>query len=192
MLNALALGVVLAANPAPATPASAQAPAAPAATPAPAPKPTAQATLKDSSGKVIANARFTQGPRGVLLSLDVVDAPPGAHAFHVHEKGVCDGKDGFKSAGGHFNPTNKKHGFLASEGRHCGDMPNVEIPASGKVQTEFFLEDLTLNPGVATSLFDGDGSALVLHVKGDDYRSDPTGEAGGRMACGVVEPVKEP
>jgi Cu-Zn family superoxide dismutase len=192
MLNALAVGIVLAASPAPAAaPAAAQPPAAPAA-PAPAPKPTAQATLKDSSGKVIATARFTQGPRGVLLALDVVDAPPGPHAFHVHEKGVCDAKEGFKSAGGHFNPTQKKHGFLASEGRHCGDMPNVEIPASGKVQTEFFLEDLTLNPGVATSLFDADGSALVLHVKGDDYRSDPTGEAGGRMACGVVEAVKTP
>ena len=187
MLNALAVGLVL--SQAPAVPSS---PAAPAPAPAPAPKPTAQATLKDAAGKVIATARFTQGPRGVLLALDVVDAPPGPHAFHVHEKGVCDSKDGFKSAGGHFNPTHKKHGFLASEGRHCGDMPNVEVPASGKLQTEFFLEDLTLSPGVATSLFDADGSALVLHVKGDDHRSDPTGEAGGRMACGVVEAVKAP
>jgi Cu-Zn family superoxide dismutase len=188
MLNALTLSLALAAAPA-AAPAPAPAPA-PAAAPAPAPKAGATAEMKDAGGKVIAKARFTQAPRGVLLSLEVVDAPPGPHAFHVHEKGVCDVKEKFKTAGGHFNPTNRKHGFLASEGKHCGDMPNVEVPASGKMTTEFFLEDLTLEPGQKTSLFDADGSALVLHEKGDDHRSDPTGEAGGRMACGVVEAAK--
>jgi Cu-Zn family superoxide dismutase len=184
MLNALTLSIALA---------TAQAPAAspaPAAAPAPAPKPGATAVMKDASGKVIATARFTQAPRGVLLQLDVTDAPPGPHAFHVHEKAVCDAKEKFKTAGGHFNPTNRKHGFLASEGKHCGDMPNVEVPASGKMATEFFLDDLTLEPGQKTSLLDADGSALVLHEKGDDHRSDPTGEAGGRMACGVVEAPK--
>jgi Cu-Zn family superoxide dismutase len=146
---------------------------------------TAKATLKNADGKDVGNVTMTQTPHGVLLSLSVKGVPAGEHAFHVHAVGKCEPP--FTSAGGHFNPGNHKHGMMAAEGQHAGDMPNLHIPASGELAVEVQNAAITLEKGKPNSVFDGDGSALVIHAGKDDYKTDPTGDAGGRIACGVIE-----
>jgi Cu-Zn family superoxide dismutase len=146
---------------------------------------TAKAALQSADGKEAGSVTLTQTPSGVLLSLTVKGLPPGEHAFHVHAVGKCEAP--FTSAGGHFNPGNKKHGLLAPEGAHAGDMPNLHIPASGDLTIEVHNPMITLEKDKPNSLFDADGSAVIIHAGKDDYKSDPTGEAGGRIACGVVQ-----
>lgn len=146
---------------------------------------TARAALKDASGKDVGSATLTQTPAGVLIAVAVKGLPAGEHAFHVHAVGKCEPP--FTTAGGHFNPGSKKHGLMAAEGHHAGDMPNLHIPASGELMVEVMNSDITLEKGKPNSVFDADGSALVIHANKDDYKTDPTGEAGGRIACGVVE-----
>jgi Cu-Zn family superoxide dismutase len=146
---------------------------------------TAKAALQSADGKEAGSVTLTQTPSGVLLSLTVKGLPPGEHAFHVHAVGKCEAP--FTSAGGHFNPGNKKHGLLAAEGAHAGDMPNLHIPASGDLTIEVHNPMITLEKDKPNSLFDADGSAVIIHAGKDDYKSDPTGEAGGRIACGVVQ-----
>jgi len=109
--------------------------------------------------------------------------PAGEHAFHIHAVGKCEPP--FDSAGGHFNPAQHKHGIMAGEG-HAGDMPNLFVPASGELTVEILNTNVTLAKGKPNSLFDADGSAVVIHAGPDDYKSDPAGNAGGRIACGVV------
>jgi superoxide dismutase, Cu-Zn family len=146
---------------------------------------TARATLKDTNGKDVGSAMLTQMPGGVLIAVSVKGLPAGEHAFHVHAIGKCEPP--FTSAGGHFNPASKKHGLMAADGHHAGDMPNLHIPASGELAIEVLNSDITLDKGKPNSVFDADGSALVIHANKDDYKTDPTGEAGGRIVCGVVE-----
>ncbi|WP_137046702.1 superoxide dismutase family protein [Pseudolabrys sp. FHR47] len=146
---------------------------------------TASAPLKDAQGKEVGSANLMQTPRGVLINLSVKGLPPGEHAFHVHAVGKCEPP--FTSAGGHFNPDNKKHGLMANEGAHAGDMPNLHIPQSGDLTIEVLNAAVTLDKGKPNSLLDADGSALVIHAGTDDYKTDPTGDAGGRIACGVVQ-----
>jgi superoxide dismutase, Cu-Zn family len=146
---------------------------------------TAKAALKTADGQDAGNATLTQTPTGILISLAVKGLPPGEHAFHVHAVGKCEPP--FTSAGGHFNPGNKKHGLLVTEGAHAGDMPNLHIPASGELTVEVHNNMVTLEKGKPNSVFDNDGSAVIIHAGKDDYKTDPTGEAGGRIACGVVE-----
>lgn len=146
---------------------------------------TAKAALKDANGKDGGNITLTQTPTGVLFSVAVKGLPAGEHAFHVHAVGKCEPP--FTSAGGHFNPGNKKHGLMAPDGSHAGDMPNLHIPASGDLMVEVHNPMLTLEKGKPNSVHDDDGSAVVIHVGKDDYKTDPTGEAGGRIACGVVQ-----
>jgi Cu-Zn family superoxide dismutase len=145
----------------------------------------ATAPLKDASGKEVGSANLTQTPHGVLINLSVKGLPPGEHAFHVHAVGKCEPP--FTSAGGHFNPTNKKHGMLAAEGYHAGDMPNLHVPQSGDLTVEVVNANVTLEKDKPNSVFDADGSAIVIHAGSDDYKTDPTGEAGGRIACGVIQ-----
>jgi len=145
----------------------------------------AKATLKTADGKDAGSATLTQTPSGVLIALAVKNLPAGEHAFHVHAVGKCESP--FTSAGGHFNPESRKHGLIAAEGHHAGDMPNLHIPASGDLNVEVLNTSVTLDKGKPNSLFDADGSALVVHAGKDDYKTDPTGEAGGRIACGVIE-----
>lgn len=145
----------------------------------------AKATLKDAKGNNVGSARLTQTPAGVLISLSVKGLPPGQHAFHIHGTGKCEPP--FKSAGGHFNPEGGKHGLMAPGGPHAGDMPNLHIPAGGAIEVEVLNTAVTLEKGEDGSLLGGDGTALIVHAGKDDYKTDPTGEAGGRIACGVVE-----
>jgi Cu-Zn family superoxide dismutase len=146
---------------------------------------TASAPLKDAQGKEVGSANLMQTPRGVLINLSVKGLPPGEHAFHVHAVGKCEPP--FTSAGGHFNPDHKKHGLMAAEGAHAGDMPNLHIPQSGDLTIEVLNAAVTLEKGKPNSLLDTDGSAMVIHAGTDDYKTDPTGDAGGRIACGVVQ-----
>jgi len=143
------------------------------------------ATLKNAEGKDVGSVQLTQTPAGVLLNLSVRGLPTGEHAFHVHAVGKCEPP--FTSAGGHFNPGNKKHGLMAMEGHHAGDMPNLHIPASGELAVEILNASITLEKGKPNSVYDADGSAIVIHAGKDDYKTDPTGEAGGRIACAVIQ-----
>jgi Cu-Zn family superoxide dismutase len=144
----------------------------------------ATAPLKNAEGKAVGSANLTQTPQGVLIILSLNGLPPGEHAFHVHEVGKCETP--FTSAGGHFNPGHKKHGMMAPEGQHAGDMPNLHIPQSGDLTVEVMNTAITLEKGKPNSVFDADGSALIVHAGSDDYKTDPAGEAGGRIACGVI------
>lgn len=143
----------------------------------------------DASGKNVGVARLTDTPNGVLIRVDFADLPPGEHAFHVHETGKCEPP--FTSAGDHFNPGGKMHGFEHAGGFHAGDLPNIVVPASGAVRFEVFVPNIRLRDGAA-KLLDEDGAALVVHAGVDDYATDPAGNAGDRIACGVIaglEPV---
>lgn len=167
-----------------ATPALAQSPqAAPPAQNAGAKKgDMARATLKDPNGQTLGEVTLQQTPGGLLIRGTVNGIPAGEHAIHIHETGKCEGPD-FKSAGGHFNPGKKQHGILSPKGKHAGDLPNLYVDQDGKLQFETFANHgLTLK-----SVMDKDGSAIVIHAKADDYKTDPAGDAGGRIACGVVE-----
>ena len=141
----------------------------------------ARAELKDQKGQALGTVTLTETPHGTLVKGTLSNLPAGEHAIHLHEKGQCEAP--FTTAGGHHNPNKKKHGVLVAEGKHEGDLPNLYAGADGKAQFDFFAHGLTLK-----SLADPDGSALVVHAGPDDYKSDPAGNAGDRIACGVVTP----
>ena len=146
--------------------------------------PSATAALKSADGKDVGSVTLTQTRDGVRLSLALKDLPPGEHAFHVHAEGKCEPP--FTSAGPHFNPAQKKHGKLNPEGHHAGDMDNITIPASGKLTLRVVNKDITLEKDKPNSVFKEGGTALVIHAGKDDYTSDPAGNAGDRIACGVI------
>jgi superoxide dismutase, Cu-Zn family len=148
-------------------------------------RPSATVTLKDTKGATVGEALLTDTPHGVLVRATFNDLPPGDHAFHIHEHGRCEAP--FESAGGHFNPKGAHHGYLNPKGTHAGDMPNVAIQKDGKATVEVLAPGVTLAKGKAGSLLDGDGAALVVHAGPDDYKSDPAGNAGDRLACGVID-----
>jgi Cu-Zn family superoxide dismutase len=144
----------------------------------------ANTQLKDSSGKPVGDVDLMQTPAGVLIKLQIKGLTPGEHAFHVHAVGKCEAP--FESAGPHFNPGNHKHGIMSGEG-HAGDMPNLHVPQSGELSVEVVNSAISLEQGKPNSVFDNDGSSLVVHAKADDYKSDPAGDSGDRIACGVIQ-----
>jgi Cu-Zn family superoxide dismutase len=144
----------------------------------------AHADLKDSTGKNIGSAVLSERGNGVLITVNVKGLPQGLHAVHVHAVGKCDGP-AFTSAGGHFNPLSKKHGFKNPDGPHAGDLPDMFVNKDGMGRYEALMESMTLGAG-ETSVFDADGSAIVVHATADDNVTDPAGNSGDRIACGVI------
>lgn len=148
----------------------------PATTPAPAP--VAYAQLQDSVGAAKARAVITETKDGVDVGLVATSMPTGTYAFHIHAVGTCTPPD-FTSAGGHFNPTDEKHGH------HKGDLPNLVVGSDGTGRVEAHVAGVSLTAG-KTPIIDADGAAIVIHARPDDGVTDPSGNAGPRLACGVI------
>jgi len=148
---------------------------------------TARATLKNLQNQDIGTVELVDTPSGSLLvKLKANRLPPGAHAFHIHEKGTCDVATKFESAGSHL-AGGKRHGVLHEDGPHTGDLPNIEAAKDGTVMFEAFVTGSKKNSWLAAAnVFDADGAAVVVHAKLDDYRTQPAGDAGDRIACGVL------
>lgn len=145
----------------------------------------AMADIVDAQGQTRGQAMLMQAKDGVHVQVKGVGLPAGVHAVHVHTTGTCTGPD-FTSAGGHWNPEKKQHGHDNPAGAHMGDMPNMTVSADGTGTLDTIIKGATLEGG-SEPLFDADGAAIVIHAGQDDYKSDPTGNAGGRLACGVVK-----
>lgn len=143
------------------------------------------ARLIGLDGKPVGTAKFSQAGHGVLIELEAHGLKPGPHAVHIHSVGQCDAKVKFDSAGGHFSPVPKNHGFMDKHGAHAGDMTNQFADANGNLRASIYNPNVTLKRG-ERSLFDKDGSSIVIHAAADDYKSQPAGNAGGRVACGVI------
>ena len=139
--------------------------------------------LKDAQGKDVGSILISDHGPGVALELNLHDLTPGEHALHFHQVPKCEGPD-FKSAGGHFNPESKKHGFDNPEGHHAGDIRNFTVGVDGKAKAKLENSDVTLKDGPHSLLTNG--AAVVVHAKADDYKTDPAGNSGDRIACGVV------
>ena len=140
--------------------------------------------LSDAKGESIGTASLSPDPAGVRITLAVQGLSAGEHAIHVHQTAQCDGP-AFTSAGGHFNPEQKQHGLSNPQGPHAGDMPNFTVDASGRSSATIVAPGVTLSDG-PHSVFTGGGTALVIHEKADDMNTDPAGNAGTRVACGVI------
>lgn len=143
---------------------------------------TATATMAAPDGTAMGTVTLTQGPHGVIIAADLTGLTPGGHGFHIHETGSC--TPDFTAAGDHFTPKAQGHGYLHEAGFHAGDLPNIYAAADGTVRVDVFTSDVTLTADVAHSLFDEDGSAIIVHEKPDTYGEDAG--AGGRVACGVI------
>lgn len=144
------------------------------------------AALRTANGLPAGNAQLVRTGSTLSIAVAVVGLTPGEHGFHLHTAGSCTAPD-FASAGGHLNPGGKHHGALADGGKHLGDLPNLTVASNG---TGSLVADLDGDAdALLAQLFDADGTAVVVHAGADDYRTDPSGNAGGRIACGVLKPL---
>lgn len=145
----------------------------------------ASATILGADGRSVGKAELQQLPHAVWIRLEVSDLPPGWHGLHIHRVGVCAGPD-FRSADVHFDPESRRHGHAAEGGPHAGDLPNFWVAPNGEAKVDILAAQFTLEGG-PNAILDGDGAALVVHAKPDDYRSHPSGESGARIACGEIK-----
>ncbi|WP_127585225.1 superoxide dismutase family protein [Paenibacillus koleovorans] len=153
------------------------------------PKPTGAAmsiSIINGSGTAIGAAKLTPVVHGIVFDVEVSGLTPGEHGIHIHDTGKCETPD-FKSAGAHFNPGGKQHGYANPQGFHAGDFPNLTVGADGKAKAQLFQANVTLEKGKPSSLLKEGGTALVIHDKPDDLKTDPSGNSGDRLACGPIK-----
>jgi Cu-Zn family superoxide dismutase len=148
------------------------------------------AVISNVDGTVVGTAQVWEESSGVVhVEIASLALPPGTHGIHFHEVGRCDGgSTAFSTAGAHYNPTGREHGLDNPRGAHAGDAPNIVTPAAGFGRVAFSTDRVRLSPGAST-LFDADGSAIVVHANPDDQVSQPAGNSGGRIACGVLRAI---
>lgn len=142
-------------------------------------------SIMNTDGLSIGTASLVQDGDNVKIHLQASQLTAGVHGIHIHENGQCDPPD-FKTAGAHFNPINHQHGFNNPKGFHNGDLPNIEVSSDGTIDVELITSVVTLKKGEANSLLKKKGTSLVIHADADDYVTDPAGNSGARIACGVI------
>jgi len=143
--------------------------------------------IKNASGAIAGTATFKTVKKGVEVKISLRGLPVGEHGVHIHQNAVCDAPD-FKGAGGHFNPDGKQHGYLNPNGHHNGDFPaSVEVGDDHTGEATFVSSDISLDPTAPNSLFLKGGTSIVVHEKADDDMTDPSGNSGARIACGVIK-----
>lgn len=153
--------------------------------------PRAVAELQNAQGEKVGQATFVGKRNGVLIQIEIDKLQPGNYGLHIHERGSCRGR-AFKSAGEHFNPSGARHGFKDPEGPHAGDLWNLEVPHDGRLSVKQYSARVTLKEGDDNSVLREGGTSLVLHANRDDYATDPAGDAGPGIACGVIKTTVPP
>ena len=143
----------------------------------------AQAELRDAAGRIAARSTATRAGEGVRIRVEAAGLAPGSYGAHVHSAGRCD-QPGFESAGPHWNPSGRAHGRENPQGQHLGDLPNLVVGTEGSGSFEFTIPAASMRGG-RVPMLDSDGAAVVIHAQPDDYRTDPSGNSGSRIACGV-------